>query len=145
MCGSVQNVKCLAWDETGHFLATAGGSDVVVWDMDETALEEGNDNSIVCYGHGRNAKITALKFQANGNLLVSNIKMSSEWKLLTLMSIAVLSSPVSKVRCFFVKGSGKGHCFMACLTENLGVYIAHYAFLYGFTSLSCSVLLKGLG
>lgn len=81
MCGFSQNVKCLAWDETGHFLATAGGSDVVVWDMEDTASEEGNDNSIVCYGHGRNAKITALKFQTNGNLLVGtplpNVKLSS--------------------------------------------------------------------
>lgn len=70
VCLVYQHVKCLAWDESGHFLATAGGSDVVVWDMEESALEEGKDNSIVCYGHAQNAKITALKFQNNGNLLV---------------------------------------------------------------------------
>lgn len=68
---AAEQVKCLAWDEMGHFLATAGGSDVIVWDMEDANSEEGKDNSIVCYGHGQNAKITALKFQPNGKLLAT--------------------------------------------------------------------------
>eukprot|EP00210_Caulerpa_lentillifera_P003777 g3608.t1 len=69
--GSSSSVQCLTWDSTGHFLAAAGDSDVIVWDMKDSENEESKDNSIICYGHGQRAKITALKFQPNGGLLAT--------------------------------------------------------------------------
>lgn len=66
-------VGCLAWDESGSFLATAGGSEVIVWDMGDNNNEpkDGKDDYIVCYGNGQKAKITALAFQPRGNLLAT--------------------------------------------------------------------------
>ncbi|CAD7703434.1 unnamed protein product [Ostreobium quekettii] len=65
-------VGCLAWDESGSFLATAGGSEVIVWDMGNSASDprDGKDDYIVCIGHEKKSKITALAFQPSGKLLV---------------------------------------------------------------------------
>jgi len=66
------SVQCLEWDASARFLAAAGGSDVIVWDMQDTnENEEGKDTSIVCYGHAQKAKITALSFQPKGRLLAT--------------------------------------------------------------------------
>ncbi|CAD7697767.1 unnamed protein product [Ostreobium quekettii] len=66
-------VGCLAWDESGSFLATAGGSEVIVWDMGDngTDAKDGKDDYIVCIGHEKKAKITALAFQPAGKLLAT--------------------------------------------------------------------------
>ena len=67
MRGYPGKVRQLAWDRTSRFLATGGGHLVTVWDVSG----KGPAGTTPLQLAGHEARLTALTFQANGDILAS--------------------------------------------------------------------------
>lgn len=90
-------IKCLTWDASSRFFASAFGGDVFVWDLQD--VSSNRKENIVCLGHDVGRVVTSVAFQQSGALMVT---AADNGKLLVYDSasfaqIGVVSSLVGAV------------------------------------------------